>query len=205
MIGARRPNRGSTLGVTFACSTVLMMSVLSTSCAPREARTQGEPTTLGIGRVPTDDELRRLDTDVGPDGVGLPEGSGTAADGRPVYAERCLVCHGPTGREGPFDVLVGRIPNDSFPFATDPSLPLTVGSYWPYATTLYDYIMRAMPFDTPGSLSPDDVYAVVALLLYWNDIIGEDEVVNATTLPAVVMPSRGRFVVDDRVGGAVVR
>jgi S-disulfanyl-L-cysteine oxidoreductase SoxD len=179
--------------------------VVGVSCAPREQATPGEREVLGIGRAATAADIQPLDTDVGPDGVGLPAGSGTVAQGRAVYGQRCASCHGATGREGPFDVLVGRIPNDAFPFANDPTVRLTIGAYWPYATTLYDYIMRAMPFDAPGSLSSDDIYSLVALLLSWNEIIGEDQVMNATTLPAVRMPSRERFVVDDRPGGPVVR
>jgi len=189
----------------FDAVVIIVAGVTAASCARGEARVQDEPATFEIGRPPSEAELRALDTDVGPDGAGLPAGSGTVSNGRIVYSQRCVACHGPTGREGPFDVLVGRVPNDDFPFANDPTVRLTVGAYWPYATTLYDYIMRAMPFDAPGSLAPDDVYGLVALILNWNEIIGEDEVMNAATLPAVRMPSRDRFVMDDRTGGAGVR
>ena len=100
-----------------------------------------------------------------PTASGLPPGRGTAADGAPIYAARCAGCHGKTGKEGPNDVLVGRLPGDAFPFAKDPRAPKTIGSYWPYATTVFDYIRRAMPPDKPGSLRDDEVYGLVAYLL----------------------------------------
>ena len=114
--------------------------------------TPKEPALFGIGRPATPAEIAAWDIDVGPDGAGLPPGSGTAGDGAPIYAARCAGCHGKTGKEGPNDVLVGRLPGDAFTFARDPRAPKTIGSYWPYATTVFDYIRRAMPPDTPGSL-----------------------------------------------------
>jgi cytochrome c len=140
-----------------------------------------------------------------PDGTGLPPGNGTARAGQSVYATRCSLCHGATGIEGPNDRLVGRLPADSFPFGTDPGVRRTVGNYWPWATTLFDYIRRAMPFDSPGSLSDDDVYALTAWILAANRIIAEDSVMDATSLPRVIMPANGRFVPDDRKGGRIVR
>ena len=169
----------------------------------RDPTVQTEP--LGLGRTATTEEIRRLDIDVRPDGTGLPAGEGTVARGREVYNTRCIACHGPTGTEGPNDRLVGRIPGDEFPFANDPSVRLTIGNYWPYATTLFDYLYRAMPFDAPGSLEPDDVYSLVALLLHWNQIVPEDAHLNRETLPAVRMPARDRFVPDDRAGGRQIR
>ena len=140
-----------------------------------------------------------------PDGTGLPPGQGTVEQGRAVYARRCAACHGPTGVEGPFDVLVGRLENDGFPFGDGGREVSTIGNYWPYATTVFDYVRRAMPFDAPGSLGDDDVYAVVALLLSWNELLPPEQPLNAESLAAVVMPSRDRFVMDDRSGGAIVR
>src|SRR6516165_11400554 len=103
--------------------------------------------TYNIGRQPTADELRKVDIDVLPDGTGLPHGSGTAAAGKQIYTAKCVTCHGPTGKEGPQDILAGGRGS----LAT--SRPQkTVGSYWPYATTLFDYIRRAMPFEHPGTL-----------------------------------------------------
>ena len=122
-----------------------------------------EPASFGIGRPATPAEIAALDIDVGPDGAGLPPGRGTSADGAPIYAARCAACHGKTGKEGPNDVLVGRQPGDAFTFARDPRAPKTIGSYWPYATTVFDYIRRAMPPDAPGSLGDNEVYGLVGV------------------------------------------
>jgi cytochrome c len=116
-----------------------------------------------------------------------------------------VACHGPTGTEGPYDVLAGRIAGDSFPFATDPTARSTVGSYWPYATTLFDYTRRAMPFDAPGSLTDEEVYAVVGAVLFLNDLLPAGAVVDSAVLTDLVMPARDRFVPDDRVGGPEIR
>jgi cytochrome c len=156
------------------------------------------PPTFGIGRPATPAEIAALDIDAGPDGVGLPPGRGTAADGAPVYAARCAGCHGKTGKEGPNDVLVGRLPGDAFPFARDARAPKTIGSYWPYATTVFDYIRRAMPPDAPGSLKDDEVYGLVAYLLSLNELIPADAVVDAASLPKVKMPAHDHFVPDTR-------
>jgi cytochrome c len=156
------------------------------------------PSTFGIGRPATPAEIAALDIDVGPDGVGLPSGRGTAADGAPIYAARCASCHGKTGKEGPNDLLVGRLPGDAFPFAKDPRAPKTIGSYWPYATTVFDYIRRAMPPDKPGSLRDEEVYGLVAYLLSLNELIAPDAVVDAASLPKVKMPAHDRFVPDTR-------
>ena len=166
--------------------------------APSPATPAKPPATLGIGRPATTAEIAALDIDVGPDGVGLPPGRGTSADGAPIYAARCASCHGKTGKEGPNDVLVGRLPGDAFPFAKDPRAPKTIGSYWPYATTVFDYIRRAMPPDRPGSLRDDEVYGLVAYLLTLNELIAPDAVVDAASLPKVKMPARDRFVPDTR-------
>jgi mono/diheme cytochrome c family protein len=160
---------------------------------------------FGFGRPATADEIRAWDIDVRPDGAGLPPGRGTVAQGTAVYAARCAACHGPAGRNGPFDALVGREPRTGFPFGRDPSLVRTVGNYWPYATTLYDYIRRAMPWMQPGSLEPDEVYGLVAYLLFLNEIVREDAVTDAATLPKVVMPAHDRFVRDNRRGGREIR
>jgi mono/diheme cytochrome c family protein len=156
------------------------------------------PPRFGIGRPATPEEIAAWDIDVGPDGVGLPPGRGTAADGAPIFAARCASCHGKTGKEGPNDVLVGRLPNDAFPFARDPRAPKTIGSYWPYATTVFDYIRRAMPPDAPGSLKDDEVYNLVAYLLVQNELVPADAVIDAASLPKVKMPARDHFVPDKR-------
>jgi len=149
--------------------------------------------TYGVGRAPTADELNAIDIEVMPDGKGLRHGSGTAAAGKDVYTRRCETCHGPTGKEGPQDVLAGG------QGSLTTSRPLkTVGSYWPYATTLWDYINRAMPFDHPSTLTADEVYAATAYVLFLNGIVGEHDVVNETTLPRIKMPNRNGFIPDDR-------
>jgi S-disulfanyl-L-cysteine oxidoreductase SoxD len=164
------------------------------------------PEVFHVGREATAEEIAAWDLDVNPKGEGLPPGEGTVAQGAAVYAARCASCHGAAG-EGiaPNPRLVGRIPGDSFPFAMDRTAPRTIGSYWPYASTLFDYIRRAMPQNALGSLSANEIYAVSAWLLSANGIIASDAVMNATTLPAVRMPSRDRFVPDDRTGGTGFR
>ncbi|MBI4478057.1 MAG: c-type cytochrome [Acidobacteria bacterium] len=158
-----------------------------------EAAKKKHPPLYGLGRAPTAEELQKLDIIIGSDGNGLPPGSGTAGEGRIVYQTRCVECHGATGKEGPFDLLVGGRGS-----LTSRRPLKTIGSYWPYATTLFDYINRAMPFDTPGSLSHDQVYATVAYLLYLNGIIGEHDRLDAATLRKVQMPNRNGFIPDDR-------
>lgn len=149
--------------------------------------------TYGVGRAPTAQELKAVDIDVLPDGRGLPPGSGTARVGRETYTSRCVTCHGPTGKEGPQDILAGG------QGSLNTSTPLkTVGSYWPYATTLWDYLRRAMPFDHPGTLTIDQVYATTAYVLFLNGIVGEDDVIDQATLPRVEMPNRKGFVADSR-------
>jgi S-disulfanyl-L-cysteine oxidoreductase SoxD len=147
----------------------------------------------GLGRPATEEEIRAWNIDVPPTGEGLPPGQGTVKQGAQVYAGKCSACHGPTGAEGPKDKLVGG--RDSL---HTPKPLRTIGSYWPYATTLYDYITRAMPFDAPQSLSPDETYSVIAWLLFQNQIIGEDAVIDAKTLPTIQMPNRNGFIPDPR-------
>ena len=159
----------------------------------------------GIGRAATAAELKAWDIDFNPSGAGLPPGSGTYAKGVAVYAKQCAGCHGPKGEGMPGNPkLVGRDPKD-FTFATDMKATKTVGNYWPYATTLYDYINRAMPFAAPGSLPPDDVYSVVAFILVENGIADSTMVIDAKSLPQVKMPARDRFVLDNRSGGPTFR
>jgi cytochrome c len=170
---------------------------------PTAAQTPSPP--LGLGRPATAADIRALDIDVMPDGRGLPSGRGSAVEGAAVYSAKCASCHGVQGAGGPAERLAGRTPGDSFAFATDPSLARTIGSYWPYATTLYDYTARAMPFRQPGTLTPDETYAVVAYLLFLNGVIAEDAVIDRSSLPQVRMPARERFVPDNRRGGREVK
>src|SRR5712672_1499143 len=130
-----------------------------------------------FGAAVSAEEIARWDISIPPSGAGLPAGSGTAKQGAAVYGAKCLACHGEKGAGKPADVLVGGIGS----LAT--SKPLrTVGSYWPYATTLFDYTRRAMPLQNPKSLTDDEVYAVSAYILYLNGIIAEDAQMNAQTL-----------------------
>lgn len=151
------------------------------------------PHSYGLGRPATDQEIQQWNIDVAPTGEGLPLGRGTAKKGAAIFAAHCASCHGPTGKEGPMDRLVGGVGT------LDSSSPVkTIGSYWPYATTVYDYVHRTMPFPAPQSLSADEVYSVVAWLLYQNGIIAEDTILDAHSLPSVIMPNRNGFVPDPR-------
>lgn len=160
---------------------------------------------FGIGRAATPDEIKKIDIDVMPDGRGLPDGKGTAAEGAKVYAAKCASCHGANGQGGSADRLVDREAGTNWDFATNPKLVKTVGNYWPYATTLFDYTQRAMPFMQPGTLTPDETYSLVAHILALNKIVPDTAVMDRTTLPKVVMPSRDRFVMDNRKGGKEVK
>jgi mono/diheme cytochrome c family protein len=182
--------------LVFIAAIVTMM-IAGDRSAVRQVAAQA-PQRFGIGRPATPADIAALDIDVGPDGAGLPPGRGASADGAPIYAAKCAGCHGKTGKEGPNDVLVGRLAGDAFPFAKDPRAPKTIGSYWPYATTVFDYIRRAMPPDAPGSLRDDEVYNLTAYLLALNELIPADAVIDATTLPKVKMPSKDRFKPDTR-------
>src|SRR5256884_1388526 len=161
--------------------------------------------TYGFGKAARPADVSAWDIDVMPDGTGLPPGSGTAPQGAAIYSHKCAACHGPTGTEGPSERLVGREPRQGFPFGSDPRWVRTIGNYWPYATTLYDYVNRAMPLNAPGSLKPDEVYGLVAFLLWRNDIIASSAEMNPQTLPRVVMPAHDRFVPDNRRGGPEIR
>ena len=124
-----------------------------------------------------------------PDGRGLPAGRGTAKQGAVLFADKCAVCHGPGGRGATAEELTGG----SAPL-TAKSPDKTIGLYWPYATTIFDFTRRAMPMFAPGSLSADEVYALTAFLLFANGVIAEADEMNATTLPKVRMPNRNGFV-----------
>ena len=130
----------------------------------------------------------------------MPTGSGNVTDGEVLYAAKCAVCHGKTGVEGPNDRLVVHSTDEAFPDAANENTwqHRTIGNYWPYATTVFDYVRRAMPFQTPGVLSNDELYAVTAYLLFVNDVIGESDEMNAQTLPRVHMPNKDNFVWDYR-------
>jgi len=147
----------------------------------------------GLGQTASPELIAGWDIDVRPDGQGLPTGQGTAADGEAVFVEQCASCHGEFGEAvGRFPVLIGG--GDSLASSTPVK---TVGSYWPYASTLWDYIHRAMPFGNAQSLSVDETYAVTAYVLYLNDLVAEDFVLDRSSLPKVAMPNRDGFIAED--------
>jgi cytochrome c len=142
-----------------------------------------------LGRPISQADLAEWDINILPDGRNLPPGNGRAADGAKVYAEKCALCHGENGRGGHAARLIGGPPKATLDGGK------TIANYWPYATTLFDLIRRAMPFTQPRSLTNDEVYALVAYILAENKLIGADDEINATTLPTVRMPNRDTFVV----------
>jgi len=149
------------------------------------------PAALGIGRPASVHDIARIDITVLPDGTGLPPGRGTTKQGASIYAAKCAACHGDKGQGiGDFPALVGGIGT----LASKEPL-LTVGSYWPTATTVFDYIRRAMPYQSAGELSDDEVYALTAWLLSANGIIEESDAMDRARLPLVRMPNRDGFVV----------
>ncbi len=142
----------------------------------------------GLGWPASDSDVAAVDFTIMPDGEGLPDGSGNPTDGAALYTQYCLACHGDGGTGGANDVLVGGHGS----LVTDAPVK-TIGSYWPYATTLFDYIRRAMPYQSPGILLDDQVYALTAYLLFLNDVIDENTVLDARSLLAVEMPNRDNF------------
>ena len=147
-----------------------------------------------LGQVGTPEEIASWDISIGPDGVGLPPGSGTPKQGEAVYAGKCVTCHGEKGAGKPNDQLAGgqgTLPGDKPPVKT-------VGSFWPYATTIFDYVRRTMPYNESKSLTDDETYAVVAYILNLNGIIADDDTMDAQTLRKVKMPNRDGFVTFSR-------
>ena len=157
---------------------------LALLCAPLFAQ---------VGRTPTAEEIKAWDITIGPEGRELPEGQGTAEEGLRVYTDQCEECHGAEAKGGDEGALVGGHAT----LATDKPTKTAVG-YWPHATTLFDYIRRAMPFKRPGMLTDDQVYAVVAYLLALDNVIPQDDVMDREALPKVQMPNRDGFVPDPR-------
>ncbi len=146
---------------------------------------------LGLGTPASPAEIADWDIDASPDGAGLPPGRGSVAEGAVIYAARCAACHGPRGTEGAIAPAL-RLAGGIGSLAT-PRPVVTVGSYWPYATTLFDYTRRAMPFDAPQSLTPDQLYAVTAHVLHLNGLLPADAVLDAESLPRIRMPNRDGF------------
>lgn len=167
---------------------ILAAALLIAGCAT----TQEPKARYGIGAAASVAEIHGWDIDVAPDGAGLPAGSGSVAQGRTLFGAKCAACHGAGGEGGAASRLVGGRGT----LATAKPVA-TIGSFWPYATTVYDYINRAMPFDKPQSLAPQEVYALTAFLLHQNGVIGADAVLDAHSLPKIAMPNRNGFTSPD--------
>lgn len=188
--------------VTVGVAVLLGLSLTGCAEPSREgsaAATRGH-TRLGVGTPVDSARLAAWDIDVDTLGHGLPEGRGSVADGAVLYAAKCAMCHGAKG-EGmapAYPKLVGREPREGFPFWRDPKHEKTVGNYWPYATSLWEYVRRAMPYTAPGSLTADETYALTAWMLAANEILPPDAVLDRAGLLAVKMPAHGRFVPDER-------
>ncbi len=193
---------GAFMGLTLVAFAVVV------ACSREDTASSRGPAPTsdwGLGREPTTTELAAIDRDIDPLGRGLPAGQGTAAEGAVVYAAKCAGCHGVKG-EGmaPNPALVGRTPDAGHNFSLKRGAK-TIGNYWPYATTVFDYVRRAMPLAAPGSLTDEETYDVVAWLLAENRIIASSDTMTAATLPAVRMPARPYFVPDNRTGGPAFR
>ncbi|WP_316758547.1 c-type cytochrome [Pedobacter aquatilis] len=157
---------------------------------------------FGFGRTVGFPEIAAWDIDIRPDGKGLPKGRGEVKTGRLIYAKKCAACHGAEGKEtAGVKLLGGALVSDSL----SGRKVKTIGNYWPFATTLFDYIRRAMPYNLPGSLNNEEVYSLSAYLLFANKVIKADVVLDAASLPKIIMPARKLFVMDDRKGGKEIK
>jgi S-disulfanyl-L-cysteine oxidoreductase SoxD len=170
-------------------STLRQLFALSLSLAFGSGAAVGE--TPGLGRPIPEADIKAWDISIMPDGTGLPLGSGTPAQGARVFAEKCAACHGDNAKGGP-----------GFPAAMFGGGPLdriesvkTIGNFYGYSTILFDFVRRAMPYNQPRTLTSDEVYALCAYLLSLNKIIGENDTMNAETLPKVKMPNRDNFII----------
>jgi mono/diheme cytochrome c family protein len=147
--------------------------------------------TPDLGKPIDEAAIAAWDISILPDGTGLPKGSGTPAQGALVYAQQCVACHGDNGKGG----LAAALVSDEHALAGINAAQKTIRNYWPYATTVFDFIRRAMPFQMPRSLSDDEVYALTAYILAENKLIGTNDTINAQTLPKVKMPNRDNFII----------
>lgn len=150
---------------------------------------QANPLTPNLGKPASKALIDAWNTDIFPDGTGLPPGQGTVSQGKVVYDLYCQVCHGVDGEGGSADELAGAKHG-----LTDNPPDKTIGTYWPYATTIFDFTRRAMPLNNPGILTDDQVYAVTAYLLYLNKLIKIEEVISAQNLPKITMPNHAGFI-----------
>ena len=196
--------------LTRVMATALMLAAIACTSDHGGAVSGERPvvTRYGMGRTATSAEIAVLDIDVAPDGHGLPPGRGTVAQGTTLFAQKCANCHAAQGQGMPpvFPALVGRDPKgEGFPFANDWRITRTIGNYWPEATTIFDYVRRAMPHTAPGSLTNDEVYALTAFLLAANQVISRDAALDSASLMKVKMPYHDKFVRDNRRGGNEVK
>ena len=143
-----------------------------------------------LGKPVSEADIAAWDISAMPDGTGLPPGSGTPAQGAKIYVEKCVACHGENGTGKPFAALVGGAP-----LTSGIETPKTIANFWGYSTIVFDFIRRAMPFQLPRTLTNDEVYALTAYILALNKIIGDNDTMNAQTLPKVRMPNRDGFIV----------
>lgn len=172
------------------------------SSLQRQQDTTDWPSTFGFGRMATPQEIGLWDIAIRPDGKGLPPGAGNVIKGKTIYALKCASCHGADGKETP----EFKLPGPALVSDTSATAKIkTIGNYWPYATTLFDYMRRTMPYNLPGSLTNDEVYSLTAYLLNANQIIKPEVILNAKTLPRIIMPAKKLFVIDDRRGGPEIK
>jgi S-disulfanyl-L-cysteine oxidoreductase SoxD len=150
------------------------------------------PDYKNVGRTPTKEEIQAWDISIGPDGKGLPPGQGTAKEGAPIFVAKCAVCHGTDGKGGIGPRLAGTKADTESLTTMKPVR--TVGGYWPFATTVWDYINRGMPRNNAGTLSAHEVYSLTAYVLWRSGIVKEDDVIDAQSLPKVQMPNRNGFI-----------
>ncbi len=181
-------------------SSRLLLPALAVITVAFCSASRAQSPTYGVGKSPTEDEIRAWDISISPTGKELPPGSGTAKQGAPIYAQKCSICHGATGSEGPAPMLIKR---QNPPANPGPCLSPCIrdanvmAMHSPYATTIWDYINRGMPFKQEGSLKPDEVYALTAFILYKNGVVGEDDVLDQQTLPQVKMPNRDGYAIPE--------
>ena len=193
--------------ILLVCPVMLLLMSLKAAFIPSQVKkpltdSLKRPIVFGFGRPATAQEIAVWDIDVRPDGKGLPVGQGDVKKGKLLYAQKCAMCHGDDGRAKPGVKLPGAaLVGDTL--AT--SKAKTIGNYWPYATTLFDYMRRAMPYNLPGSLSNNEVYSLTAYLLSANKIVKDDVVLDAKNLYKVVMPGKKLFIMDDRKGGPEIK
>ena len=141
-----------------------------------------------LGKIASNNLVKQWNMDIFPDGTGLPQGNGSVSFGKQIYQKRCISCHGVDGTGNSADELAGAAHS-----LTDNPPDKTIGTYWPYATTLFDFTKRAMPLDAPGSLNNNEIYAVTAYLLFLNNIIDEETTLNASSLATIIMPNQNGF------------